>query len=210
MSYSIIVAYDEERGIGKNGKIPWRSPKDMKRFKELTMNNTILMGRKTWESLPKKPLPGRKNVIISKTMSPLNTPDVIVFNDIERAFDYIALENGFVIGGRGLYEMALKDKRCKKLYVTEIPGKYDCDVVFPQINTSWFELVQSEPDGFLIYVNKKTIFGGSMEFLKNVVDDNHCIKYIVIDGEKFELDDDKLNEKLSEGSSDIHVIIDKH
>src|SRR5437763_1943009 len=75
MLYSLIVAYDLDRGIGKNGNLPWKLPKDLQRFKDLTtesLSNCVIMGRKTWESLPPKfrPLPDRINIVMSKSKPP--------------------------------------------------------------------------------------------------------------------------------------------
>ena len=67
MEIHLIWAQDVKRGIGTNGKLPWHIPEDLKNFKKITSNATIIMGRKTWDSLPVKPLPNRRNIVLSKT-----------------------------------------------------------------------------------------------------------------------------------------------
>jgi dihydrofolate reductase len=131
MNFKIIVAYDSFCGIGKNGTLPWTHLKhDMERFRNLTVgkgNNAVVMGRKTWESLPSrhKPLKDRTNFVLSKTMTGEN---------IVHSFEELQLE-GFdevwFIGGRSIYELALRHFDIESIYVTEIHHDFNCDAHFP-------------------------------------------------------------------------------
>ena len=104
MEIHLIWAQDENGGIGKDGKLPWYIPEDLKNFKKLTINSTIVMGRKTWESLPIKPLPKRNNVVLSTTQS-YNTP---MCSSLDECMEYLANKNinkVFIIGGRSIYKL---------------------------------------------------------------------------------------------------------
>lgn len=130
--FSIVVAYDEHYGIGKNNTIPWKCPEDLAFFKRLTKGNVVIMGRKTYESIG-KPLVDRVNIVISKTMS-LDTPGVTVVRNLESCCKECAKipnVNYYVIGGADIYTMFLKADLVSESYVTEITGVYDCDVSFP-------------------------------------------------------------------------------
>ncbi|MBI44958.1 MAG: dihydrofolate reductase [Candidatus Marinimicrobia bacterium] len=103
MDIHLIWAQDKYGGIGKNGKLPWHISEDLKHFKTLTLNSTIVMGRKTWDSLPIKPLPNRTNIILSKTQQNKNT-----YNSFEQCFNKLKEQNTkkiFVIGGRTIYKL---------------------------------------------------------------------------------------------------------
>jgi dihydrofolate reductase len=110
---NIIMACDQNRVIGINGKLPWNIPEDLKRFKALTMNHAVIMGRKTWESLPVKPLPGRLNIVISQTPEFVFSGvgrDVVIVPGIKEAIGYAELwhtKEVFVIGGARLFEEAM-------------------------------------------------------------------------------------------------------
>lgn len=145
MHFSIIVAHDERRGIGKAGTIPWRLGADMKHFARVTKavqdpakQNAVIMGRKTWESLPEKfrPLPGRKNIVLTRNDAYAVPEDVVVVTSLEdalaRAESMDDVESVFVIGGGQIYVEALARAECKKAYITEVGGSYDCDTLFPE------------------------------------------------------------------------------
>lgn len=142
----LVVACDLNRGIGKQNGLPWRLPDDMKHFKELTSRtelsggrNAVLMGRKTWESIPEKfrPLPHRVNVVLSRDVNyDLGTriEHVTVANSIASALQQLSeqeIEKYFIIGGAHLYEQAVHHPSCNFLYLTQIDAKFDCDVFFP-------------------------------------------------------------------------------
>jgi len=124
MIYSLILACTIEGGIGINNRIPWHIPEEMKLFKKITTDincyikrNAVIMGRKTWESLPSKPLNDRINIIITSTPKLINTnkADIIAFSDLNEAFDYcndsIYIDKVFVIGGKSLYDLCLNNDR---------------------------------------------------------------------------------------------------
>lgn len=103
-----IVAVSKNNVIGKDGDLPFKIPGDLKRFKELTMNHAVLMGRKTWESLPKKfrPLKGRRNLIVTRTSREPEDEEVW-FSTIQRAIDFAELEDYselYIIGGGQIYQ----------------------------------------------------------------------------------------------------------
>ena len=130
----ILVAVSPEGVIGKDNTIPWHYSADLKRFKRLTIGNTIIMGRKTWESLPIKPLPGRRNIIITRSL----IEDVEWFRSIDEALD-TCKGDIWLIGGAGSYEEAMDkaDIIDMTLVPDNITGK-DC-IYFPKIGHNWKE-----------------------------------------------------------------------
>ena len=104
MNIHLIWAQDENGGIGKNGKLPWHISEDLQNFKKITSDSTIIMGRKTWDSLPFKPLPNRRNIVLSKT----NQKNAETYNSIENCLEVIEndkLNKVFIIGGRSIYKL---------------------------------------------------------------------------------------------------------
>lgn len=143
--FSIIVAYNQDNIIGKNNKLPWYIPDDLKRFKELTINKKIIMGRKTFESLPQV-LPKRKHLVLTKNknFSYLNE-NVEVMLDLKKFIDEYknSKEEVFIIGGGEIYKLFLP--YAKKLYITEVNFKINGDTTFPKFNISDWNLdFQSE------------------------------------------------------------------
>ena len=109
---SIIAAVDRKRGIGYQNRLLFWLPNDLKRFKALTTGNTIIMGRKTFESLPKGALPNRRNVVLS-TQKDLICPDAEVFSSLEEALNSCQPdEHVYIIGGASVYRQALPLCRC--------------------------------------------------------------------------------------------------
>lgn len=145
--FSIVVAHDSELGIGKTGALPWRLKEDMKHFREMTTNgehNVVIMGRKTWESIPEKfrPLPNRINVVISRSTT-YNPFGALCIRSLDCALaegtdewkpSCLPTHHGkvFVIGGGQIYEEAIKHPLCAELWVTRASGSFDCDVRFPR------------------------------------------------------------------------------
>jgi len=136
--YAIIVACTENGGIGKDGKIPWKISEDMKYFQTITTAvsdnkriNTVIMGRKTWESLPNGPLTGRINIVISNTLKNEKVNGALVMKSLSEAHarlkDNQFIGTIFVIGGEKLYNEAIKDYHYTKIYLTNIYKNYDCD-----------------------------------------------------------------------------------
>jgi len=126
--YKAIVAVAENGVIGRGGDLPWRLPGDLKWFKKITLGHTILMGRKTWDSLPGA-LPGRKNWVLSRHASPEDGMSVFrSMAEVKQALD--PYQNLFVIGGGEIYSMALP--LCHELYISEVRQKIpDGDAFFP-------------------------------------------------------------------------------
>jgi dihydrofolate reductase len=141
---TIIVAYDEDRAIGKDGKIPWYIHEDMKHFKETTGTCPIIMGRKTWDSLPSdfKPLPDRMNFVVSRQHHdvPLfyNPTEPYWASSIEDAIRQIELALGtkdiFIIGGGQIYRDALDKGLVDCVIASEVKGKHDGDTFFPELD----------------------------------------------------------------------------
>ena len=140
---SIIVAVAENSVIGKDNKLIWHLPEDLKRFKKLTTGHTIIMGRKTVESLGRV-LPNRKHVILCNDME-LNIEDenVEVLEDISMLKQYIdSTEENFVIGGATIYKLLLP--YANKIYLTLIHEKFEGDVSFPEIDEGEWKIVETE------------------------------------------------------------------
>lgn len=134
MKINIIAAVDPNNVIGVDNRLPWHISEDLKRFKELTLGNVVVMGRRTWESLPLKPLPGRTNIVLSRqSYEDLKLPPgVIHAESLQAVFSYCRLtgvDEIFVIGGEKVYYQALPNAH--RIYLTrvntyvgdEIPGK---------------------------------------------------------------------------------------
>ena len=156
-----IVAVDENWGIGRNGDLLINIPEDKKFFKAKTNDSIVIMGRKTWDSLPKKPLPNRKNYVISKSQKHVNGVDFI---SMDSAIELIQNEDSdiFIIGGGQIYEKLLP--YCEKVFVTKIDKSFESDTFFPNIeeDNTWkcvesgdIQYYQSIPYEFLTYKNRK-------------------------------------------------------
>ena len=136
---SIIVAVAKNNVIGKDNKLIWHLPEDLKRFKRLTSGKNIIMGRKTFESLGRI-LPDRKHIILCNDMEMnINNDRVIVVDDISKSDSYInSDEENFVIGGATIYKLLMP--MCDKLYITHIDEEFDGDVYFPEVDLNvWKE-----------------------------------------------------------------------
>ena len=134
---SIIVAMSSNRVIGVNNTLPWHLSEDLKHFKFLTVGHTIIMGRKTYDSIGQA-LPNRRNIVISRNIE-ISCEGAEVVHSIENAFS-ISKNDGevFVIGGSNIYEQALH--LVDHLYITEIKKSFLGDAFFPEINKSiWVE-----------------------------------------------------------------------
>lgn len=141
---SAVVAVDENWGIGYNGGLLAHIPNDLKHFKELTMDNIVIMGRKTWDSLPVKPLQGRSNIILSRTLQRDSwiyddKAHYIQFTPEATEHDLKVFQNSsnhlFVIGGGEIYKQLLP--YCDRVYVTKILKKFDnVDTYFPNLDIS--------------------------------------------------------------------------
>ncbi|HEX4414301.1 MAG TPA: dihydrofolate reductase [Lacipirellulaceae bacterium] len=146
MRISIIVAVAENGVIGSGGQLPWKLSADLHRFKRLTMGHTIIMGRRTWESIG-RPLPGRNSIVVSRQSNyGVNDATVAVASSIQQAVK-IAEDAGdaevFIVGGAELYRVALPE--ATRLYYTRVAAKPEGDTFFPEINWSKWKLIESAP-----------------------------------------------------------------
>ena len=145
-NFSIVVAMDEQNGIGKQGRLPWHLPADLKHFKDITTKvsdpakrNAVIMGRKTWESLPEKfrPLPNRLNIVLTSDAKFPVPQDVTIATSFDQALQAAStdqnVEGVFVIGGAQLFRESIDHPQCRQLFITEIKGNFSCDVFFPSI-----------------------------------------------------------------------------
>lgn len=138
MTLSIIVAVASDGAIGRANDLLWHLPADLKRFKELTTGHTILMGRKTFESLPRGPLPNRRNIIISRSLPA--QPGAEVYPTIQQALEACASdEEVFIIGGGEIYRQLLPNT--EQIYLTRVQASFpDAEVFFPELDpTKWIE-----------------------------------------------------------------------
>ena len=142
MIISIIVAISKNQVIGKNNQLIWHLPKDMKFFMDTTMDTVVIMGRKNYESIPKKyrPLKNRKNVIITRNKS-YKAEGCVVVNSIDESLKVLNnIENKevFVIGGGEIYKKFLEKGLIDRMYITHIDEYFDGDTFFPEFNyKSW-------------------------------------------------------------------------
>lgn len=141
MQISLIVAMAENRVIGRNGTLPWHLPKDLKRFKKLTVGHSILMGRKTFESIG-RPLPKRRSLVLSSDPS-YRPPGAEVFGDLATALAATAREpEVFVIGGARVFADTLP--LAHRLYLTLVHAAIEGDVRFPELETAAWQLTSEE------------------------------------------------------------------
>lgn len=152
IGFNLIVAHDSRLGIGKNGNLPWKLPEDLKNFKKLTSfkdpegrEPAIIMGSKTWESLPFRPLPGRTNVIISNTYKYIKGAEI--FTGLGTAIITLCARecysDVFVIGGAGIYAEAITNPLLKSLMVTEVQGDFECDRFFPEYDKHSWDIIET-------------------------------------------------------------------
>ncbi|KAH9320160.1 hypothetical protein KI387_021929, partial [Taxus chinensis] len=155
-TFQVVVAATLAMGIGKDGKLPWKLPSDLKFFKEITTHtsvpakkNAIIMGRKTWESIPNKhqPLPGRLNVVLSRSGSfdIATMENVVMCGSLGSALEMLAappyslsIETVFVIGGGQVFREALNEPNCDAIHITAIETPFECDTFMPPVDKSVF------------------------------------------------------------------------
>jgi dihydrofolate reductase len=138
---SLILAMDKNRLIGKNNDLPWHLPADLKYFKEVTSGHTVIMGRKTFESIG-KPLPNRTNVILT-TRADFQPEGCLVFHSVEQALSAIDKEEeAFVIGGAEIYKQFIP--LADKIYITVIDHPFEGDAYFPDLDESEWRMVKAE------------------------------------------------------------------
>lgn len=154
----IIVAVDEKNGIGKDGGLPWHLPADLRHFKEITLRtsaslkrNAVIMGRKTWESIPVqfRPLPGRINLVLTRDRGLVLPEGVWKVESFENAIKQLnsqplcrQIETVFVIGGGEVFKTALSRFNIEKIHLTKIVGDFKCDTFFPAMGEN-FQLIST-------------------------------------------------------------------
>lgn len=143
---SLVVAVAENGVIGHRGALPWRIPEDLKRFKALTMGKPVIMGRKTWDSLPRKPLPGRTNIVITRNPD-FHGDGVLVAHSFAGAVALGAAADAneiMVIGGEAIFAAALPVAHF--IHMTEVAAAPDGDAFMPPIDrTLWREIAREGP-----------------------------------------------------------------
>ncbi len=157
-----VVAMDEARVIGKDGALPWHLPEDLAHFKRLTMGSVIIMGRKTWDSLPErfKPLPGRTNVVVSRSPQALTLPQGVLVADSPEgaiaAAKQVAPRGStiWIIGGAELYRRTLPI--CDEVHLTRVVGVHEGDATFPAFEEGFLVVNQEQGERctFLTYRRK--------------------------------------------------------
>ena len=169
---NIIVAYCKNQGIGLGNRLPWRLKADLRHFRDLTIGNgynAIIMGRKTWDSLPEsvKPLPKRTNIILSRNKKPIAGENTHIFSDIKSAKCFCAeqkYDEVWIIGGQNIYEQFIGDPQVENIYVTYLDELFKCDTFFPPFKSRFKLRWQSDlrlEVGFLYrlqqYVRKERV-----------------------------------------------------
>lgn len=138
MMISIVVAIAENNAIGKDNQLLWHLPADLKHFKDITNGHTIIMGRKTYDSIG-RPLPNRRNIVITRNTE-LDIPGVEITNSLNEALKLCTTEaEVFIIGGAELYKHALE--ATNRIYLTTVHHSYTADTFFPEIEPlEWNEI----------------------------------------------------------------------
>jgi dihydrofolate reductase len=145
MQLKMIVAMNKTRGIGVNGKLPWKCASDLEHFSKTTIGqgrNAVIMGRKTWESLPTKPLPERLNIVLSRNpeWDGLKQTTAITVENIADAINTCiaaGIDDIWIIGGAKVYEEVIKECRLDGCVVTHLNNEIICDTVMPAFPASW-------------------------------------------------------------------------
>lgn len=153
-SVNLITAICENNGIGLKNALPWRLKKEMQYFTSHTtktenhdLQNAVVMGRKTWNSVPAKykPFSDRLNVVISRSQQPELSEGVLHYSSVEEAVNALQehpkVETIWIIGGKGVYEEALNNDLCQKLYITRVKKNFECDTFFPKFDENNYELI---------------------------------------------------------------------
>ena len=150
--FSLVAASDAERGIGRKGDLPWSLPSDMAYFRTLTqktddpeLQNAVIMGRKTWDSIPPRfrPLSKRLNVVLTRQTAYTAEPGVLIAASFDEALAVLSddpeVGHIFVVGGGAVYQETIIHRQCTAVFLTEIDKSFECDTFFPKLPES-FEL----------------------------------------------------------------------
>lgn len=145
MDINLIVAIGKDGAIGKNGDLIWRLPSDLRHFKRLTTGHPVIMGRKTWESLPKKPLPSRQNIVMTRSLD-FSPTGAEVAHTADEALNLANDSSPFIIGGSEIYKTFLP--MTGYLYLTEVDAIcLDADTFLTlDLEKDWEKIEESEPE----------------------------------------------------------------
>ena len=141
----LVVAVSRNGVIGRDGALPWRLPSDLRRFKEITMGKPIIMGRKTWEALPRKPLPGRTNIVVTRQAGYL-APGAMVAGTVNEALAVARSAKPAeiaVIGGGDIYRQVLPF--ADRIYLSEVDAEAEGDTHFPELDDKDWQEVRRDP-----------------------------------------------------------------
>ena len=145
---SLVVAMADNRVIGRGGTLPWRIPEDLRHFKCLTMGKPCIMGRKTWDSLPKKPLPGRTNIVVTRAAD-FAAEGAIVVHSLDEAVaqaDAARPDEIMIIGGAGIFAEALP--LASRIHLTEVHAQVEGDALMPAFDSrEWSEVWREDHAG---------------------------------------------------------------
>ena len=141
MMVSMVVAIAENNAIGKDNQLLWHLPKDLKHFKTITSGHTVIMGRKTFDSVG-KPLPNRRNIVITRNTE-LSIESVEVVHDLATALALCTTEQEvFIVGGAEIYKQAMADT--DRIYLTVVHANFEADTFFPEIDKDIWKVITSE------------------------------------------------------------------
>lgn len=142
MSISIIVAVAKNNAIGKDNQLLWHLSEDLKRFKKLTTGHTIVMGKNTYYSLPRRPLPNRTHIVLTD-IADEQVDDCVMAYSLEDAIEKMnPAEENFIIGGASIYKQFLQ--HADKLYITWVHESFDADTFFPVLNENEWQVESKE------------------------------------------------------------------
>ncbi|MFK5956536.1 MAG: dihydrofolate reductase [Planctomycetota bacterium] len=157
-NFDLVVAMDRNRGIARDGDMPWHLPGDLKYFAKLTVgkgDNVVIMGRKTWDTIPQRyrPLPRRRNIVISRQEGlQIAGAECATSLDLALAMASSALGSVYVIGGAQIYALSLTHPSCHDVFVTEIDHDFGCQVFFPPLQGfARAEILAAEEENGLAY-----------------------------------------------------------
>lgn len=140
MKIYMIAAVAKNRAIGKDNKLLWNIPEDLKHFKRITTGHAVLMGLNTWESLPYKPLKDRKNFVLCPEGTEIDCPNTVgveLVHDIDKFLGRTDIEDVFVIGGASVYRLFID--KADELFLTIVDKEFDADTFFPEFDESEYE-----------------------------------------------------------------------
>ena len=168
MKITLIAAMDDNLGIGKDGKLPWHNKYDLQHFKDYTQGKVCVMGRKTWDSLPVKPLPNRDNIILRRCNTNLKTMSLVIYDGYGREITEIdtlsiiesidcnmVSDELVIIGGASIYKQFMP--YATHMVLTHINGDYNCDIFFPEFDASeWFAYEWKDIENGKIHYMERT------------------------------------------------------